>query len=94
MSSGERSSDLSPLLTTHGARLLLIERELQRRQWVQSVDLMQRLGISLATLKRDIKALREVFGAPIQADSTGMGYRLVGAWPGILRHLIAKIEAI
>jgi predicted DNA-binding transcriptional regulator YafY len=88
------TSDVSPVLSPIGERLLRIERMLQRRMWVTTGEFLNALGVSRATLKRDLQMLRVVFGAPITSDWQGRGYRLYGAYEGVLSVLARQVATL
>lgn len=56
-------------------RLYQIDQILATRAFVSKDELMDRLGVSLATLKRDIAYLRDRLNAPILFDRDLGGYR-------------------
>ncbi len=57
-------------------RLHQLRRLLSHRRAVAANDLQHDLGISRATLTRDIRDLRDTFGAPVIFDRDQRGYRL------------------
>ncbi len=57
-------------------RLHQLRRLLSHRHAVPANDLQHDLGISRATLTRDIRDLRDTFGAPVIFDRDQGGYRL------------------
>lgn len=75
-----RQGNPTPLLTAEAVRFVRIERCLRAgganfEQLRLCVD-----GVSDATLKRDLQAMREEFGAPITWDRMHRVYRLAGEW--------------
>ena len=74
---------------TQSERFGIIERLLQTRRSVGFAELQQRLGVSRATLFRDLTALRDRMNVPIihdresntyRIDSTIERYELPGVW--------------
>ena len=74
---------------TQSERFGIIERLLQTRRSVGFAELQQRLGVSRATLFRDLTALRDRMNVPIihdresntyRIDSTVERYELPGVW--------------
>ena len=59
----------------HAARLYRIEALIRARSCISFADLLADLGVSAATLKRDLEYLRSRMGAPIEYDALGKGYR-------------------
>ena len=57
-------------------RIYQINQMLENRRYVPRDELLERLGISWATLKRDITMMRDRFNAPIIYDRDLGGYRL------------------
>lgn len=57
-------------------RLYRYKSLLTSRHAVSSEDLMATLGISIATLKRDLARLRETLALPVEYDRQAGGYRL------------------
>ena len=64
-------------------RLYRYKSLLTSRHAVPSDELMSRLGISIATIKRDIALLRERLHIPVEYDRAAGGYRLA---PGAARQ--------
>jgi predicted DNA-binding transcriptional regulator YafY len=60
-------------------RFYLIDRLLRDRGFMSLASLMQELGISRATLLRDLTYMRERLHAPIVFDRNAGGYRIDGA---------------
>ena len=60
-------------------RFYLIDRLLRERGFMSLASLMQELGISRATLLRDLTYMRERLHAPIVFDRSAGGYRIDGA---------------
>jgi len=77
------------LLTTTGLRLLMIDRMLAMGPGVRLDSFLLKLGVSLATFKRDLKLMRDEMGAPIVYDRHEQRYRLrPGAqWDGVLAEI-------
>lgn len=69
-------------------RFYTIERLIRSRGCVPFADLMDELGVSRATLKRDLEYLRSRMDAPIVYDRDSNGYRLQsdGRDPAQARH--------
>ena len=57
-------------------RFYKIDRLLKERRGVPFGALKDALGVSRATLKRDLAYMKDRFNAPIEFDRTGGGYRL------------------
>jgi len=76
------------LLTPQAARYYRIERALRQKGCLRFNELKALVGVSTATLKRDMQCMRQVLEAPLRYDAWENGYRLDPAWPGLL----AKIE--
>ncbi len=89
MAQGQRKA--TALLTSDAMRFLQIEHML-RSGGADFQQLRGRLGVSPATLKRDLKAMREELGAPIQYDRLADQYRLTSPWPGIKRNLLELFQ--
>jgi predicted DNA-binding transcriptional regulator YafY len=68
------------LLTPTARRILRIERVLQERGTVPFAALRRHLGVSPATLKRDLLFMRERLNAPVTYDRNKNGYRLGAPW--------------
>lgn len=62
-------------------RFYKIDQLLNDRRVVSAQDLMEELGISLATFKRDLEYMRDRLNAPIEWDRDLGGYRYVQADP-------------
>lgn len=56
-------------------RFYLIDQMLSERKVVSRLDLIDQLGVSWATLKRDLAYLKDRFNAPIIFDRDAGGYR-------------------
>ena len=54
-------------------RIYQIHQLLENRRFVTREELLERLGVSWATLKRDISLLRDNFNAPIVFDREPRG---------------------
>lgn len=76
------------LLTSQAARCYLIERALRRNGCVAFNKLRDLVGVSPATLKRDIQYMRRALEAPLRYDASQNGYHLADEWPGLL----SKVE--
>lgn len=81
------------LLTTDAMRFVKIERCLRSgaanfEQLRGCVD-----DVSPATLKRDLKAMREELGAPILYERAQGVYRLVSEWGGVAACLREQVRA-
>ena len=64
-------------------RLYQIDQLLADRRSVSRAELLERLGISWSTLKRDMAYLRDRLNAPIVYDRELRGYRYEHARPRI-----------
>jgi len=71
--------------------MLKIERALRHRRLTMA-ELLDVTGASIATMKRDLKAMREELDAPLVYDQFDKGYRLTGDWPGVLASAVSKLE--
>lgn len=80
---GTAKSETTPLLTPTGARLFRIENLLRHSRVVDFAEFRARLGVSAATVKRDLQCMREELGAPIVWDRVERGYRLSTPWQGV-----------
>ena len=86
-----RQRKATSLLTSDAGRFIKIDRRL-RSGGADFQELRGVLnGISPATLKRDLRAMREELGAPILYDRDYGQYRYAGAWPGVLACLTADV---
>ena len=63
-------------------RFYKIDQLLKDRKTVSFAGLTESLGVSAATLKRDLEYMRERFNAPIEYDREANGYRLGAPRPG------------
>jgi predicted DNA-binding transcriptional regulator YafY len=63
-------------------RFYKIDQLLRERKAVPFSVLMEKLGVSRASLKRDLEYMRSRFNAPIEYDRDANGYRLGNARPG------------
>jgi len=61
---------------TQSERFGIIERMLLSRRSVDFVDLQERLGVSRATLFRDLRDLRDRMQVPIIRDRDTFSYRI------------------
>lgn len=74
---------MTVLLSEGALRMVRIEK-LVRTGEATADTLCWALQCSLATLKRDLRTLREEFGMPLLYDRAGgKTYRLVAPWPGL-----------
>jgi biotin operon repressor len=89
---GLSKSELTCLLTPQAVRFCRIERMLRRGRHVSFATMQSDLGVSAATLKRDIQSLREELGAPIRYE-TRVGYCITGLWVGVAATLFEQLEA-
>lgn len=78
-----RQGQATPLLTAEAVRFVRIERRLHARG--ANFDQLRLAvgGISDATLKRDLQAMREEFGAPITWNCEHRVYHLASEWAGM-----------
>lgn len=81
------------LLTTDAMRFVKIERRLRSgaatfAQLRGCVD-----DVSAATLKRDLKAMREQLGAPILWERAQNVYHLAGEWGGVAACLREEVRS-
>ena len=63
-------------------RFYKIDQLLKDRKAVSFATLMEKLGISRASVKRDLEFMRERFNAPIEYDREANGYRFGTPRPG------------
>ena len=63
-------------------RFYKIERLIRHRGTVSFAALREELGVSPATLKRDLQYLRDRLNAPIDYDRFANGYRFATTWRG------------
>ena len=63
-------------------RFYKIDQLLKERRAVSFKTLMENLGVSMATLKRDLDYMRSRFNAPIEYDREANGYRFGAPRPG------------
>lgn len=63
-------------------RFYRIDRLLNERRMVSFADFKSELGMSRASVKRDLAYMRERFNAPIEYDREANGYRLGEQGPG------------
>jgi predicted DNA-binding transcriptional regulator YafY len=63
-------------------RLYKIDQLLQERKLVSFATLMEKLGMSRASVKRDLEFMRDRFNAPIEYDRDLNGYRFGAPRPG------------
>lgn len=82
-------SQLCGLLTVQAERLLAIDRMLCGA--TVPLEQLHAIGISRATLNRDLKMMRDEFGAPLKYDAFERGYRLTAKWDGIAAQLIERL---
>lgn len=90
--SNKSTLQATALLTTQGARLLRIEAMLRNRQAPTFLDMRHACRCSVATLKRDLRCMREELGAPVHFDVSERGYRLIDEWPGVLPALFEQAQ--
>ena len=69
-------------------RFYLIDRLLRERRATPLAFLTEALGVSRATLKRDLEYLRDRFHAPIVWDRSLRGYRYAEPEPGYPRYAL------
>jgi DNA-binding transcriptional ArsR family regulator len=88
-----RRGNSTALLTTEALRFIRIERRLRERgaNFEQLRSCVR--GVSDATLKRDLQALRDEFGAPIAWDASRRVYHLAGEWTGMGAFLQTEATA-
>lgn len=67
-------------------RFYKIEMLIRTHECVSFAVLLQALGVSPATLKRDLQYLRERMDAPIEYDALANGYRFGQQWRGGQQH--------
>lgn len=82
------------LLTTTGLRMLRIERMLRRARCVSFKAMRAECECSVATLKRDLRFLRDELGAPLLFDRRETAYRLAGNWAGVQAMIFAQLESV
>ena len=82
------------LLTPQAARCYRLERLLRRRGCVTFQELLEMVGVSAATLKRDLLWMRTNLAARIEYDAWENGYRLDPQWPGVMSKVHEEAEAI
>lgn len=68
-------------------RFYKIELLIRTRECVSFAALLEALGVSPATLKRDLQYLRERMDAPIEYDAAANGYRFGQQWRGTKHEL-------
>lgn len=68
-------------------RFYKIELLIRNRECVSFAELREVLGVSPATLKRDLHYLRERMDAPIEYDALHNGYRFGQQWRGATHEL-------
>ena len=81
------------LLTPQAARCHRIEHVLRRRGCVAFQELLDIVGVSAATLKRDLQWMRTNLAARIEYDAWDNGYRLDPQWPGVIAKVREEAEA-
>lgn len=59
---------------------------------VPFAEMLCRLEVSPATLKRDLQCLRDELGAPIKYEHHEGGYRLTEAWAGVAAAIFAEVS--
>ena len=82
------------LLTPQAARCHRIEHVLRRRRCVAFQELLEIVGVSAATLKRDLQWMRTNLAARIEYDAWDNGYRLDPKWPGVMAKVHEEAEAV
>ncbi len=82
------------LLTPQAARCYCLEHLLRRRGCVAFQELLELVGVSAATLKRDIQWMRTNLSARIEYDAWDNGYRLDPQWPGVMAKVHEEAEAV
>lgn len=99
MSARAKTADDPLLLTPQAARCYRIERALRRMGCLRFDELRALVGVSAATLKRDMQCMRQELDAPLRYDAWANGYRLDPSWPGLLvkveeeaLHAAARVE--
>ncbi len=90
MTSGQRKA--TALLTTNAQRMLAIERWLRSGggDFESLYGALGLLGASRATVKRDLKAMRQELGAVIVYVREDASYRLHGEWKGVRACLLEQ----
>lgn len=92
MTSGQKRA--TALLTSNAQRFVKIER------WLRSgggnfsglLGTLGMLGTSRATVKRDLRAMREELGAPIDYERNGDRYTLSSDWKGVRACLLEQFQ--
>lgn len=82
------------LLTSQAARCYKIERALRRNGCVAFSKLRELVGVSPATLKRDIHYMRRALEAPLCYDASQNGYHLADEWPGLLSKVAEEAQLV
>ena len=82
------------LLTPQAARCYRLEQLLRRRGCVAFQELLVLVGVSAATLKRDLQWMRTNLAARIDYDVWDNGYRLDPKWPGVMAKIHEEAEAL
>ena len=84
---------MSFLLTDRALRLVTLERMMRRPQGATMAAMREATGASLATVKRDISALRDDIGLPFVTLPKGYGYVylcMTGEPGAVLRAIAAE----
>ena len=82
------------LLTPQAARCYRLEHLLRRRGCVAFQELLELVGVSAATLKRDLQWMRTNLAARIEYDAWDNGYRLDPQWLGVMAKVHEEAEAV
>lgn len=82
------------LLTPQAARCHRIEHALRRRGCIAFQELLEIVGVSAATLKRDLQWMCTNLAARIEYDAWDNGYRLDPQWPGVMAKVHEEAEAV
>lgn len=78
------------LLTPQAQRFVRIERLLSRGRVVSFGTREFALGVSPATVKRDLQDMRGALGAPIEYGQGG--YRFAADWPGVAAAINQQVS--
>jgi predicted DNA-binding transcriptional regulator YafY len=78
----EHRARVYPCAVERLERFYKIDQLLKDRKAVSFAGLRESLGVSAATLKRDLEYMRERFNAPIEYDREANGYRFGAPRPG------------
>jgi hypothetical protein len=81
------------LLNAQCSRFLAIERALRAGE-ATFASMREACGCSAATLKRDLKTMRQALGCPIVFDRFQQRYRLLErSWPGLAPVILEELKA-